>query len=367
MIHTAKHPSGRSHTDHRNAIHLRFVRRGLVAPLSLVSPGLAAWLALLFWAGSLWAGSPELVSLKKIWDRGQYHAFTDLTRFGDQWFCVFREAEQHARDVGAVRVLVSADGDSWSSAALLTDPIIDLRDPKISVTPDNRLMLLIGGTVYTDDKQRAGMERHSLVSFSSDGRDWTPRKQVLPDGHWLWRVTWHRGVAYGASKLGDGQIPKRGFLWRSRDGLDYELVHKFNVPGMSETTVRFADDDEMLALVRRTGPGGGNGWIGASRPPYDDWAWKETDGPFGGPNFIILPDGRIWATSRLYDPVDPNRRRTVLFAMTPQSLEKALTLPSGGDTSYAGMVWRQNLLWISYYSSHESRPSIYLAKIRFTQ
>jgi len=39
-------------------------------------------------------------------------------------------------------------------------------------------------------------------------------------------------------------------------------------------------------------------------------------------------------------------------------------LPSGGDTSYPGMVWHNNMLYISYYSSHEGKTSIYLAKIK---
>ena len=33
--------------------------------------------------------------------------------------------------------------------------------------------------------------------------------------------------------------------------------------------------------------------------------------------------------------------------------------------SYPGMVWDDDLLWLSYYSSHEGKTSIYLAKIRF--
>ena len=51
--------------------------------------------------------------------------------------------------------------------------------------------------------------------------------------------------------------------------------------------------------------------------------------------------------------------------MMPDSYEPVLTLPSGGDTSYAGMVWHNDLLWVSYYSSHEGKTSIYLAKICF--
>lgn len=55
---------------------------------------------------------------------------------------------------------------------------------------------------------------------------------------------------------------------------------------------------------------------------------------------------------------------TVLAKMTLTGYKPVLKLPSGGDTSYPGMVWHQGLLWLSYYSSHEGKTSIYLAKIR---
>ena len=45
-------------------------------------------------------------------------------------------------------------------------------------------------------------------------------------------------------------------------------------------------------------------------------------------------------------------------------LRECLTLPSGGDTSYAGLVWHDGLLWVSYYSSHEEKTAIYLAKVK---
>jgi hypothetical protein len=43
---------------------------------------------------------------------------------------------------------------------------------------------------------------------------------------------------------------------------------------------------------------------------------------------------------------------------------ETLRLPSGGDTSYAGLVWHENLLWVSYYASHEGKTAIYLAKVK---
>jgi len=46
-------------------------------------------------------------------------------------------------------------------------------------------------------------------------------------------------------------------------------------------------------------------------------------------------------------------------------LEKEfLEFPSGGDTSYPGMVFYDGILWVSYYSSHEEKTSIYLAKVK---
>ena len=112
-------------------------------------------------------------------------------------------------------------------------------------------------------------------------------------------------------------------------------------------------------MVRREG-GNTRGWIGRSEAPYKDWKWHETQHRFGGPNFLRVPDGSLWATSRLHG----KGPKTTVARMTPTSYEPALELPSGGDTSYAGMVWHDELLWVSYYSSHEGKSSIYLAKVQ---
>ena len=40
------------------------------------------------------------------------------------------------------------------------------------------------------------------------------------------------------------------------------------------------------------------------------------------------------------------------------ALTESLRLPSGGDSSYADLVWHDQMLWISYYSSHEGKTSI---------
>ncbi len=308
---------------------------------------------------------PELVSVEKIWDQGPHNAFTDLIRFQNRFYCCFREALAHVGGDGTIRILVSDDGNKWTSAALLAEKGIDLRDPKLSITADGRLMVVAGGSVYGGTTKLKG--RQPRVAFSRDGRNWTPTRRILEEGDWLWRVTWHEGTAWGVAyrteplKTGSGNRSDwLVTLCRSSDGVDWKRVKDLEVPDRpNETTLRFTADGEMIALMRREA-GNKHGWIGRSRPPYTDWSWTDCGHRLGGPNFIILPDGSMWAGSRHY----PGGAKTVLAKMTPTSYQPVLTLPSGGDTSYPGLVWHDGLLWMSYYSSHEGKTSIYLARIR---
>ncbi len=304
-------------------------------------------------AAALSAAPPQLVSVRKIWDAAPHNAFTDLIRFHNVWYCTFREAEGHVKGDGKLRVLASTDGESWQPAALLAESGTDLRDPKLSITPDGRLMILAGGSVYRDGTL-AG--RRPRVAFSKDGRSWTTLEPILAEGDWLWRVTWGEGRAYGVSYRQGG-----GVLYSSADGLHYQEVATLQVPGISEVTLRFLPGGEMMALARRD-TGNRHAWIGTSRAPYREWKWREVDHAVGGPNFIRLPDGTLWAAGR-ESGAGP---ATVLARITRESYEPVLTLPSGGDTSYPGLVWESGdrRLWMSYYSTHEGQTSIYLAKIR---
>ena len=295
---------------------------------------------------------PELVSVDRIWDHAPHNGFTDLIRFHDRWWCVFREAEGHATPGGVTRVIASDDGSTWSSEALVSEEGVDLRDAKLSITPDERLMLSMGGSVY--DQSGNYLTRAPRVSFSADGRTWTTPKKLLAEDHWLWRATWHEGCAYALSKLGEYEHPRRGFLYTSVDGVEWEWLTEFEIPGVSETTLRFMPDGELIALIRPS-------YIGSSRPPYREWSFAELSMTIGGPNFVRHADGSLWATGR--SPAELNGP-TVLARMTTTTFEPVLTLPCDGDSSYAGMVWHKDLLWMSYYSSHEEGTNIYLAKVR---
>lgn len=106
--------------------------------------------------------------------------------------------------------------------------------------------------------------------------------------------------------------------------------------------------------------GGGSVRILTSRqPPYTRWHWQDIGAPLGGPNVVSLPNRGLWAGGRCYPD-----RKICLGELRDGVFTRRLSSPSGGDNSYPGFVWQEGLRWMSYYSSHEGRASIYLAKIR---
>ena len=149
-------------------------------------------------------GGVELLGVTKIWDAAPHCAFTDLLKFKDAYYCVFRESSAHIPGLdGKIRVLRSVDGAKWESLALVAEKGIDLRDPKISQTPDGRLMLLMGGSVYGGGEPTPGRKRisaYSRVSFSSNATEWSTPQPVsgIGDDQWLWQMAWHKGTGYAA-------------------------------------------------------------------------------------------------------------------------------------------------------------------------
>lgn len=306
------------------------------------------------------ADEVEIVDVQRIWDKAAHSAFTGLVRHEDRWWCTFREGDGHVRGDGRLRVITSGDGEAWQDAALLEEEGVDLRDPKLSITPDGRFMIVAGGSVYRDGEF---VTRQSRVAFSEDGYTWSAPQRVLEEGQWLWRVTWHEGKCYGVTYESMPNGTREQVLYVSDDGVAYTPITKLECAEKGcETTLRFLPDGRMAALVR-VESGNKRGQIGVSEPPYTDWTWNELGHQLGGPDFIVMPGGAMWAASRHYG--DP--KRTVLARLTLESYTPVAEVPSAGDTSYPGLVYHDGLLWMSYYASHEGKTSIYLAKFRLPE
>ncbi|MBN2312158.1 MAG: exo-alpha-sialidase [Candidatus Hydrogenedentes bacterium] len=304
-----------------------------------------------------------VVEQRKIWDQAPHNAFTSLVRYKDEWFCAFREGEGHVSPDGALRVLVSTDGAEWASAARIASDTDDLRDAQICVTADGRLML--SGAAVAQPRRDGGLQTRAY--FSEDGRTWSEGVDIGDQGLWLWRVTWHKDTAYGFGyATGIPEAERFIRLYTSKDGAHFDTLVEALRPNeyANESSMVFLDDDTCLCLLRRDNSSScTNGLLGKAKPPYTEWAWQDLGARIGGPCMIRLPDGRFAAAVRLYD----GEVRTGLCWIDPDAgtLTEFLALPSGGDTSYPGLVWHDGLLWVSYYASHEGKTSIYLAKVRF--
>ena len=305
--------------------------------------------------------NPRLLDVRKIADTAPHSAFTDLIRHKDRFICVFREGKAHVSPDGAIRILTSADGKTWETAARLTSDKADLRDPKISVMPDGKLLLLVGVALPVKPDDKAAVTHRSWVYTSADGTKWDGPTPVADDNYWLWRLTWHKGTAYGVG-YSTAKDVKGTRLYSTTNGTMLKTIvpELFQQGYPNEHAMLFARTGTAWLLLRRDGPQP-SAQLGIADPPYDDWKWHDLGVKIGGPAMLELPDGRIIVAARLYD----QKVRTSLCWLDAisEKLVECLPLPSGGDSSYPGLVLHDGKLYVSYYSSHEGKTSIYFATV----
>jgi hypothetical protein len=253
--------------------------------------------------------APVLLDHRRVWDAATHNEFTDLVRFGGAWHLTFREAADHTSPDGKIRILSSTDGEQWSSRALLEWDGQDLRDPKLEVTPDGRLML--NAAVWLRPSVK-GKRHQSLVYFSDDGSQWDGPHEIGDPNVWIWRATWHNGICYavGYHKLFKHDFrtkPKFIRLYTSRDGLNWEVraddfCREADFP--NEAGIAFTRDDTCHCVVRCTDydkrPAIEPACYGTARPPYTQWTWTRLDVGVGGPELLALPDDRLVAACRCY-------------------------------------------------------------------
>ncbi|MBK8975625.1 MAG: exo-alpha-sialidase [Planctomycetes bacterium] len=322
-----------------------------------------------------------VVAVDEIWARAPHAAFVDLERHRGALWCAFREGSGHVPGTnGVIRVLHGTpDGQRWESAALLDVAGLDLRDPKLSVTPRGELMVLMGGSEYRG-RERVAMQPHAAFGRPDDageGITFAPPApialptEVASGQDWLWRVTWRGDVGYGVVYQ-PGAGGNRLHLVATTDGRSYRSVTELDLDPASrggETTLRFLPDGRMLALVRTEG-GDRNARLGCATSPFTAWTWVTLPHRIGGPDLLVLPGPTgptLLAAGRAYDP---DGSHTALWRVTLDGgSDRLLTLPSGGDTSYPRLVPCETddgpRLLCAYYSSHlGGRTSILLATLR---
>jgi hypothetical protein len=354
--------------------------------------------------------------LSRIPDRDETRMeLTSLIRFRDHWYCAFREAESHwNHPSGRGRVIRSADGEHWESVIVLDWEGADVREPKLSITPEGRLMVntvlyfvsreprLIADklSLQADAPQEAKPRREvfwrlepldttlniplhddepwavqqNVTWFSEDGLRWESAT-ADPSGvnTWRWDTTWYQGMAYSLAQWGKDM---HGTLYRSRDGKNWRELKRNFCPGGKCNEGAFAFDraDQAYCLLRH---GVEKALLGTGRAPYyQEWKWSplqiDWDGSgnflpasevlrvsLGGPVLRTLSDGRIVAAGRGLGPGQDDGR-IALFWLDPERARLTRFAEVDG-TSYAGVWEHEGALWVS--SARSNVKEILFAKV----
>jgi len=300
-----------------------------------------------------------------IYDPGCHCAFTDIIRWHGRIYVTCREAVNHSVHLsGQVVVLGSANhGRTFQVHARLAMDGYDLRDPHFFVA-GNRLGLAMPSWIVPDPAQGIPERvRTCHLAQSDDGIHWDLRRSTSLDAKAAWRPqTGPDGLLYTAGyEVSSIPAQDRVALYRSADGWDWEFVSAiYREDRANETDLAFTPAGELFALVRReVDPH--TPILARSKPPYTEWTHVACDRFLKGPLLVCLPDGSLLAVGRSREPMDPHPAagsggyQTRGFRVDPATgaMEYLFTLPSGGDTSYAGYCQLDEATaLISYYSGH---------------
>lgn len=300
--------------------------------------------------------------LKQIWSVAKHNAFTDLCHFKNHMYCSFREAKNHISGDGTIRILSLDQHGNIENYSVIRLPGTDLRDPKLSVTPDGKLLLLAYARFPNEYNQT--IYSQPMTWFSDNGLSWSSAKEIGERNWWLWRLRWNRGFAHGFAYNRGMQrlrfysgLPRRTFELVNDQALSKEK-HHLGYP--NESDILFLRDNTAVALVRRDADTC-TAQLGIAKPPYKQWSWQDLGEYIGGPVMLKLSEERAIVAGRLWRRSGP---RTAIWSLDIQiaKLTFLKTFPSAGDNSYPGLVKWGEQVYMSYYSSHQNRKSsIYLA------
>jgi len=289
-----------------------------------------------------------------LWQSENHSAFTDLSFFNGQWFCVFREGSTHMSLDGQIVVLSSNDAKTWQEHSRLSWQGGDLRDPKLSIRPDNELILTAGirWAVYSMAKSRLYSVAWKLEQQLGESIWSQPLLDATSEGTWRWAVTWHQGKAYS---VGYGGNDLNGCLYRSDDGLHWQKWVEDFFPDLQVFTNEsslLSDGENLWCLSRRDAPNGGKAVLANSTGRLKNWNWQVLAKHIGGPKLVTLSNGECVVAGR-YINFKRWTAKTNLYKLNKNTgrLKLWRTLPSYGDCSYPGMVEKDEKLYVSYYSS----------------
>jgi hypothetical protein len=267
----------------------------------------------------------------------------------------------------------SLDGHNWEQVAVLGRGQDDIRDPKFAVIA-GKLFLYVFLNRSTQP-----LPYTTRVSWTVDGENWSDLASVGHEGWLFWRPKTRDGRTW--------YVPAywhrfhHNALFTTPDGLNFTQIATISTRRfINEPEIEFLSDGSLLATGRGDylkesfrqiiGLPESSTLISVAQPPYLDW--QETaesqltrlDGPV-----MFSHNQQIYAVGRSHPypgGIFPQRgaviskKRTAVYAVSPQGLIHLTDLPSCGDTSYAGVVLKDGYAYIAYYTNDLRKDYIWL-------
>jgi hypothetical protein len=299
-----------------------------------------------------------------VWENGKHAAFTNLVKWNDDIFLSFREGENHApqneSEYGNIRILKFNNG-SWEQFTLISKENCDLRDPFLSVTPDNELILhcgynrIIGGKLQHCGTFYSKFSNNTFGSLESIVHD-------IPHIIWIWKIRWHKNKAYGIGYL-EGEKP---VLFSSPDGIVWAKITTLDIPGIpTEADIHFASN-EMAVFIRRDGS---TAYIGTSQFPFESFSWIDTKQRIESPDLFYHSDTKkLLLVGRHRTDTSIN---VELFEIKRDlSIESLAVLETNkdGDKAYPSIIEHEKeKLYISFYTGSTNSAVIKISEVSFVK
>jgi hypothetical protein len=304
-----------------------------------------------------------------------HNSNADLTWFRDAFFLVHAASPHHFGSAESeIHVKRSNDGLCWEQVAVIKHGDDDVRDPKLAV---------IGGKLFLYillNHESMPLPHTTCVTSSDDGITWPPLAELD-----------HPGWLFSRPKTRDGKTWYAPAYWHkfhhnalftTSDGTRFEMLASITRDRLiNEPEIEFLDDDRLLATGRADyfktaciqvmGSQQSSTVICIALPPYT--SWQETaethttrlDGPV-----MFRHNRHIYAIGRSH-PVSSRaifpragsvfgKKRTAIFEVLPTGLTHITDLPSCGDTSYGGVVIKDDFAYIAYYTNDVKHDFIWL-------
>jgi hypothetical protein len=329
--------------------------------------------------------------LKKISNKNHHDAFTDLIRLNNQLLLCFRRATDHHSNDGIIVLqrltlqgkLINEEKFSINNS--------DLRDPKIYILDNNKLLLTaFARKIETDELGNESKTSQNTYWYCSDNLHWEHKGFFAEEFHWCWRLSWHDqhifSLAYASQT--ESLHLYRGFELSKLKAYSNPVLskaeHGLGYP--NESDLCFVNEQEAtqaIAIVRRDADTYST-QLGKSIPPFEKWQWQDLPIYLASPRVLTLNNTILLIAAR-YEHGEltsltkeqkqaleyfgsgneirnysPGELKTGLFKLNRKTkqLSFLLPLPSADDNGYPGVVIDQNGvnktgLWISYYSTPE--------------